>query len=71
MSGNVELTVICVGSAEKTRSPARRIAPSALDFGQRCRTATALFLVRLRLTWRGGIEANFDLRSGDADLRPA
>ena len=42
-------------SAEEARSPAQRTAPSVPKFGQRCRTATGLFLVRLRLTERGGL----------------
>ena len=57
MPRNVELNVICVGSAEEARNAARRNAPSLLKFGQRCRTATVLFLVRLRLTERGGLRS--------------
>jgi hypothetical protein len=57
MPGDVELNVICVGSAEEARSAARRTAPSASKFGQRCRTVTVLFLVRLRLTARRGLRS--------------
>jgi hypothetical protein len=52
-----EPNVICVGNAEGAWSATQRIAPSAPKFGQRRRTATVVFLVRLRVTKRGGLRS--------------